>query len=154
MIAHHPPTESQIAARLLRAVLAKSFLEMIFICVVATLAAFSNFNPLLRGAIDVAEERRVAGWAYDPRAAGERLEVQLFIDDQFAASQRAGELRPDLVQAGAAASSAHGFTFALEPLGLAPGRHTAQVYVVHQAAGKHKVLVPLAREPRLFHVSR
>ena len=57
---------SSVPARLLRAVLIKAGLEMALLCVIATVAAFSNFSPLLRGAVDIAEPAKVAGWAYDP----------------------------------------------------------------------------------------
>ena len=148
------PTDSRTATRLLRAVIAKFFLDLMFICVVASVAAFSNFGPLVRGAIDVADPARVAGWAYDPQAPGERLEVQLFIDGRFAASRRADERRDDLVEAEAAEDAGHGYSFAVAPLGLAPGPHTAQVYAVRRTAGPHQVLLPLAKQPRPFQVDR
>jgi len=147
-----PRVESRVATRLLRSVIIKSFLDVFFICLVVSLAAFSNFGPLLRGAIDVADQTRVAGWTYDPQAAGAELEVQLFIDGRFAAAQRAGEPRADLVRAGATINADHGFSFAVEPLHLAPGRHLAQVYVVRQPAGRHKMLLPLSEEPLSFQV--
>lgn len=151
---HSPRAESRLAARLLRWLIAKSFLDVIFICIVASWAAFSNFSPWLRGAIDAADQTRVAGWAYDPRAPDEALEVQLFIDGRFTAARRADELRDDLVSAGATAGPHHGFTFAIEPLGLAPGRHAAQVYAVRRSAGRSKVLLPLAKYPIIFRVNR
>ena len=39
-----------LATRLLRAVLVKAGLEISFVCVIATLAAFHHASPLLRGA--------------------------------------------------------------------------------------------------------
>src|SRR5262245_24028915 len=92
-------SDSTVATRLLKAVLAKSFVEMLFVCLIATLAAFSNFSPMLRGAIDVADQNRVAGWVYDPQSRGETVEVQLFVDGNFVASQLAGLKREDLVRA-------------------------------------------------------
>ncbi|MGH9768867.1 MAG: hypothetical protein ACREAB_15655, partial [Blastocatellia bacterium] len=121
---------------------------------VATLAAFSTFSPQLRGAIDVADQTRVAGWAYDPRAPEEALEVQLFIDDKLAASKLAGETRIDLVESGAASKPDHGFNFDLTPINLAPGRHTAQIYALRRAAGENKILLPIAEQPSVFEVSR
>jgi len=147
-----PRVESRMATRLLRSVLTKSVLEIIFVCVVASFAGFSNFNPLLRGAIDTADQTRVTGWAYDPHAADDALEVQLFIDGRFAASQRAGQPRPDVVQAKVAASPNHGFTFAFEPH-LVPGKHTAQVYVLRRTAGMHKMLLSLSKRPVTFYVN-
>lgn len=146
--------EPTVATKLLRAVILKTFLEILFICIIATLAAFKNYSPLLRGAIDIADQTRVSGWAHDPQTPAEALEVQLFIDDQFIATQRAEQRRDDLVRAGAAKLPNHGFRFDLTALKLVGGRHTAQVYAVRTAAGANKMLVPLAKQPVVFEVKR
>jgi hypothetical protein len=143
-----------VATKLLRAILAKSFLELLFICVVATCAAFVNYSPLLRGAIDVADQTRVAGWAHDPLAPAESLDVQLFIDGQFIASQRADDPRADLVTAGATEHANHGFRFALQQVPLANGQHTVQVYALRTAGGTNKMLLPLSKKPLVFQVSQ
>lgn len=146
--------EPTVATKLLRAVIAKTFLEILFICVIATLAAFKNYSPLLRGAIDVADQTRVSGWAHDPQLPDQPLEVQLFIDDQFIATQTASQRRDDLVRAGAAKLPNHGFRFDMTAVGLAGGRHAAQVYAVRPAAGTNKILLPLAKQPVIFEVHR
>jgi hypothetical protein len=148
------PGEPAVATKLLRAVIAKSLLEILFVCGVATFAAFSHFSPWLRGAIDVADQTRVAGWVHDPLAPHEAIEVQLFIDDHFVAAQYADEPRHDLVVSGAASKPQHGFSFALAGLALAAGQHTAQVYAVRKAAGANKALLPLARTAVTFEVRR
>jgi hypothetical protein len=148
-----PDADPNLATKLLRAVIAKSFLELLFICFLATWAAFTNYSPLLRGAIDQADQTRVAGWAHDPQAPAEALEVQLFIDDRFVATRRADERRNDLVQAGATTLPEHGFSFDLSALQLVPGEHRAQVYALRTAAGINKMLVPLSREPVVFRVN-
>jgi hypothetical protein len=148
-----PGADPSLAAKLLRAIFVKTFLELLFICFLATYAAFVNYSPLLRGAIDLASQTRVAGWAHDPQAPAEALEVQLFIDDQFIATGRAGARRDDLVQAGATTLPNHGFSFDLSNLQLAPGEHRAQVYALRTAAGINKMLVPLSREPVIFQVN-
>ncbi|MGH9935158.1 MAG: hypothetical protein ACREAM_02875 [Blastocatellia bacterium] len=150
--------DSSIPSRLLKAVVAKSFIEIILVCIVATLAAVSTFSPQMRGAIDVANQTRVAGWVYDPRAPEEPLEVQLFIDGKLAATKLADETRVDLIRSGAASEPNHGFNFDLTSInfapGLAPGRHTAQVYALRLAAGENKILLPIAEQPSVFEVSR
>lgn len=146
-------TQNFIASKLLRAVIAKSFVEVILVCVVATLAGFTTFSPQLRGAIDVADQTRVAGWVHDPQSPAAALEVQLFIDGKFAASKLADEKREDLVQAGVTAQSNHGFNFALESLNLPGGQHSVQVYAV-RAAGANKTLLPITTVPPTFRVSR
>ena len=142
------------ATKLLRAILAKAFLELLFICGIATYAAFVNYSPLLRGAIDVADQNRVAGWAHDPLVPAESLDVQLFIDGQFIAAQRADDLREDLVKAGATKHPRHGFHFDLQPVSLANGVHAAQVYALRTAVGTNQMLLPLSKQPVIFQVRR
>jgi hypothetical protein len=140
------------ATRLLKAVLAKSFLEILIVCVVIALAAYSNFNPILRGAIDAADASRVAGWVYDPLSREEAVEVQLFIDGVFVATQTANQRREDLVRAEAAPDASHGFSFNLRNLKLAPGSHTTQVFAVRDANGPNKMLTSLSKAPRVIKV--
>lgn len=147
-----PQKQSSMASKLLRAVIAKSFVEVILVCVVATLAAFTTFSPQLRGAIDVADSTRVAGWVHDPQTPAEVLEVQLFIDGKFAAAELADDARNDLVEAGVTSQANHGFNFALNLLNLPAGKHSAQVYAV-RAAGANKTLLPITTNPPSFHIS-
>ena len=107
----------------------------------------ANFHPFLRGAIDIADEKRIAGWARDPVSPDEAVQVQLFIDGDFVASMRANEQRPDLVTAGAARRPDHGFTFTIDSLKLSPGRHIVQVYAIRAALGRNMVMVPIEKQP-------
>lgn len=143
--------EAETSARILRAVAAKSLLDLLIVCALVAAAALANLHPFVRGAIDVADATRVAGWAYDPLSSNEALEVQLFIDGRFVASEMADERRNDLVERGATVQPGHGFTFRLAP--LAPGRYEAQVYVVRSSFGRSKMLLPLSRTPIAFEVS-
>jgi hypothetical protein len=147
-------TDPSVPRRLLKAVLAKSFIEILLVCVVATLAAFSVFSPRLRGAIDVADRTRVAGWASDPESSGGPVEVQLFLDEKLVASKLADERRTDLIESGVTSTPYHGFSFDLTAVPLAPGRHTAQVYALRPAAGASKILLPIANQPSVFEVRR
>lgn len=146
--------DNSIATKLLRAIIGKAFVEIALVCVVATLAAFTTFSPQLRGAIDVADQSRVAGWAHDPQTPDMPLEVQLFIDGKFLASKLADELRDDLVKAGATSRPNHGYSFSIEGMNLSTGDHSAQVYAVRNAAGSSKILLPITSSPRKFQVSR
>jgi hypothetical protein len=141
-----------IASKLLRAVIAKSFIEIIFVCAVATLAAFSNFSPLLRGVIDVADQTRVAGWVHDPFSPQEAIEVQLFIDGKFVAARRADEKRDDLVEARATTNPHHGFTFTLDPANLTNGTHTVQVYALRESSVGNKALILISKTSRTIQV--
>lgn len=146
--------DNSIATKLLRAIIGKAFVEIALVCVVATLAAFTTFSPQLRGAIDVADQSRIAGWVHDPQTPDTPLEVQLFIDGKFLASKLADELREDLVKAGATIRPNHGYSFSLVEMSLSPGEHSAQVYAVCNAAGSSKILLPIITLPRKFQVSR
>jgi len=146
--------DSSVPSRLLKAVVAKSFIEIILVCVVATLASFSTFSPRLRGAIDVANQTRLAGWVMDPAAPESAIEVQLFIDEKLVASKLADEKRTDLVRSGVTSNPNHGFNFDLTQTDLAPGRHTALVYALRQAAGANKILLPIVKQPSVFEVRR
>jgi hypothetical protein len=146
--------DSSVPSRLLKAVVAKSLIEIILVCVVATFWAFSTFNPRLRGAIEVADQTRVAGWVFAPEAPEVVVEVQLFVDEKLIASKFADERRNNLVRSGASPNPNHGFTFDLTRAKLAPGRHTAQVYALRHAPGANKILSPIAKEPWVFEVKR
>ncbi len=137
---------ANIATKLLKAILAKAGIEFLIILVAVSLAAYSHLNPPIRGAIDVADATRIAGWAYDPREPRAHVEVQLFIDGQWAAAQRADEQRNDLVTAGAALDASHGFTFAVPELRLATGNHNVTIYALRASAGKNKALLTLTKK--------
>jgi hypothetical protein len=151
-IPHSPLPEISLATRLLRAVLAKTFLEILLICALVSLAAYWYFNPQLRGAIDLADAQRVSGWVADPNFPDQPVEAQLFIDDQFAIAGRANERRDDLVKAGATSSPFHGFSFQLESLRLPPGEHSVQVYALRQSAEGSRILIPLAEKPLTIQI--
>jgi hypothetical protein len=146
--------DSSVPSRLLKAIVAKSLIEIILVCVVATFGAFSTFNPRLRGMIEVADQTRVAGWVVAPEAPEVVIEVQLFIDEKLLASKLADERRNGLVRFGVSPNPNHGFTFDLTRVKLAPGRHMAQVYALRHASGANKILSPIAKEPWVFEVRR
>ncbi|MBO0727527.1 MAG: hypothetical protein J2P52_18150, partial [Blastocatellia bacterium] len=143
---------SPVPSRLLKAILAKSLIEIILVCVVATLGAFSTFNPPLIGAVERADQTRVAGWIVAPESPEMVIEVQLFIDEKLVASKPADEKLMDLVHYGVTSNPNHGFNFDLTRTKLAPGRHTAQVYALRHVSGANKTLTPIAKQPRVFEV--
>lgn len=149
-----PLRDSSVPSRLLKAILAKSIIEIILICAVATFAAFSTSSPRLRGDVDIANQRRVYGWVLAPEAPDVAIEVQLFIGEKWVASQLADEQRNDLLRRGMASNPYHGFYFDLNRLNLAPGRHTLQVYAVRQAPGSNKILSPIARRRIVIGIRR
>ncbi len=143
---------SQVGTRLLKAVLAKSLIEILLACAVATTAAFAYFNPGLRGDIEVVNTTHIRGWTYDPGAANKQLDVQLFVDHRFVAATRAKIAREDLVTAGKTPDPFHGFEFILSDNQFDRGRHRAQVYVVHKTPGDVRTLLSIGKGRRFIEV--
>ncbi|MEP7270095.1 MAG: hypothetical protein ABI882_01255 [Acidobacteriota bacterium] len=149
---HESQLKSQLTKRLMAAVSIKTLLEIIFVCIIVSIAAVRTFHPSLRGTIDIAEPARINGWAYDPAVGETPVEVQLFVDGKFVAAAKADALRADLVDAGAAPRPYHGFSFPLDAVKLQPGQHTAQVYAVRTGIGGTLTLIPIAKHPLVFEV--
>lgn len=130
--------------KLLHAIAVKAILEILLIALAATLATRANFHPGIRGAIDIADPTRVAGWASDPADPAEPLEVHLYVDGRFHAATLASRIRPDLVRAGATTNPARGFEFSLSPTSFPPGRHLIEVFARRPALDRHQTLIPLS----------
>lgn len=146
-------TSPQIAAtKMLKALIAKAGIEIFVVMIAISLAAYSHLNPPIRGAIDVADSTRIAGWAYDPRAPEDHLPVQLFVDGNFIAMKSADELREDLISAGAASNSPHGFTFLVPELKLTNGVHSVNVYALRSGGGGNKSLLSITKKTQQIEI--
>lgn len=146
-------TSPQIAAtKMLKALIAKAGIEIFVVMVAISFAAYSHLNPPIRGAIDIADAERIAGWAYDPRPPEESLPVQLFIDGNFVAVKSANELRDDLVTAGAATNPPHGFTFLVPELKLPKGVHSVNVYALRAGGGGNKSLLSITKKTQQIEI--
>jgi hypothetical protein len=119
--------------RLLRALLVKGVLDVLFVAAVAVAAHYVAFRPSYRGGFDHADARYVAGWVVDRRDAGRPVEVQLYVDGEFVAGIRAVEPRPDVAAAGRAPHERVGFAFRFDSPLQAGGE--ARVYAVTTSAG-------------------
>ncbi len=131
---------------MLKALLAKAGIEIFVVMAAISFAAYSHLNPPIRGAIDIADPTRIAGWAYDPRAPEDRLPVQLFVDGKFVAEKLADERRDDLISAGAAANALHGFSFLVSELKLTKGVHSVNVYALRAGGGRNKSLLSITKK--------
>ena len=65
----------------------------------------------------------------------QRVEVQLFVDGNFAGTQVAQLSRPDVSAAGWAKDEWHGYEFVLD--GLSVGTHEARVYALHRSGERN-----------------
>jgi hypothetical protein len=137
------------AARLSRALVAKSIAEALFVAALFAAFSYTHFHPKFRGAVDVADARTVEGWVVDEAGPGRQVEVQLFIDGRFVAQASADRPRPDVLAAGRAARAEHGFRFDTPPLAAREAEYEARVYALHAAGdGERRTLNQIGKALR------
>jgi hypothetical protein len=129
-----PHLNAHGSARLSQILIGKSLVETLFVAALLVSFSYTHFNPRLRGTLDAADARAVAGWVVDEAAPQRQVEVELYIDDHFVARRRAGESRPDVLAAGRAASAEHGYVFETPPLPAREGEYEARVFAVETGA--------------------
>ena len=137
-------------AGLANLLIGKSIVEALLVTTVAAGFYLSTTNPSLRGWLDHADAQTISGWAVDDDNLGRRVEVQLFIDDQFIEQRTANELRPDVRQSGRAADDFHGFVFRTPA--LSTGEHQATVYLLHRSASPARRTLQIIGKPLRFKV--
>jgi len=120
-------------ARLTRLLLAKLTLDLLFVAALAVYTQAVAFRPFYSGSLDYADSKSVRGWVVDRSEPGAAVEVQLYLDGNFAASALADEPRPDVSAKGYAEDERHGFVFNLT--NVREGEHEARVYAVHASRG-------------------
>ena len=136
-------------ARRVRALLLKSLLEILIVCVVLGVAGFKYFNPTIRGGITQAGAMSVRGWVASPLAPQDPIQLELVIDGRVTAimtTQKAehavnAELR----------HGAHPFEFSFPR--LPAGTHSVQVYAIQTTPGRTLSLVPITRRSETFTLS-
>lgn len=116
-------------ARLTRLLLAKLTLDLLFVAALAVYTQAVAFRPFFSGSLDYADSKSVRGWVVDRSEPASAVEVQLYVDGNFAASAFANEPRPDVSAKGYAEDERHGFVFNLA--NMKAGEHEARVYAVH-----------------------
>lgn len=145
----HPPTPRARRA-LVHLLLGKAVFEALLVAALAVAFYASAFNPAFRGSLDLANPRSVEGWVVDTAAPAARVEVQLYLDGRFAASNLADQPRPDVRDAGWATDELHGFRFRVNV--TEPGEHEARVYAVHASGGDTRRTLQLIGRPLRFRV--
>ena len=93
----------------------------------------SDALPPLRGSLDQVTRTQISGWAADPAAPGQPVELELLIDDVVVGRLQAGLFRPDLKRAGVG-EGRHAFQVTI-PRGLSPGRDHS-VHLRHAGDGR------------------
>lgn len=138
-------------AGLLNVIIGKSVIEALLVTFVAAGFYLSTTSASLRGWLDQADAQTISGWAVDEDNPGRRVEVQLFIDDQFIEQRAAADFRPDVRQAGRANDEWHGFVFRTPP--LTTGEHEARVYLLHHGASPVRKTLQIIGKPLRFTVT-
>ena len=136
--------------RLTHLLIAKSIFETLFVAGLAVFFYYQTFNVYIRGSLDLADARNVAGWAVDEREPQRRVVVQLYINDHFVASREADAFRPDVLAAGRAADERHGFIFNTPP--LPPGVYEARVYALHESGGEKRRALQMVGRVQKFQI--
>jgi len=137
-------------ARLVHLLISKSIVEALLIAAVAVAFFFATTNPYLRGVLDAADKGAVTGWVVDESRPHTRVEVQLFVDDHFAAAAIADQFRPDVHEAKRADDDWHGFVFNTPR--LSAGNHEARVYAVHSSGSGTRRTLQLIGKPYRFRI--
>ena len=138
-------------ARLTNLLIGKSIIEALLVGALAIGFYLTAFTPFFRGALDHADARHVAGWAFNQAEPETHVEVQLYIDGRFVGNRLADVPRPDVLAAGRARDERHGFVFDTPP--LSAGQHEARVYAVHQSGSEERRTLQLIGKPLVFTVS-
>lgn len=142
--------DNKSRARLIHLLILKSTAEALLITAVAVGFYFATTNLNLRGVLDKADRDSVTGWVVDEAHPSTRVEVQLFIDDEFAADVVASQFRPDVREAKRADDAWHGFVFTTPR--LPAGEHEARVYAVHSNGGGARRTLQLIGKPYRFRI--
>lgn len=138
--------KGQPLTRLAHFLLAKAVIEALFVAALAVGFYLTAFNPYFRGALDVADAERVAGWAVI-EGGTERVEAQLYIDGRFVAHTIADKPRPDVKETGRAVDEFCGFEFRGP---FAAGVGEARVYAVHASGAGARRTLQLIGKPLIF----
>jgi hypothetical protein len=135
---------------LVHILIGKSILETLLVvslAVVFFLDAFPRFHGW-----GEATPNAIAGWVVNNRSPWHRVEVQLFVDDQFVGRAVANQSRTDVVAAGWSEDEWHGYTI---PIGsLQAGSHEARVYALHDSGHGARKTMQLVGNPIRFVVSQ
>jgi hypothetical protein len=145
------PSVEPARARLTQLLIAKSVVEALFVGVVAVGFYYTAFSPHFRGWNDVADARRLAGWAVNEAAPEKPVEVQVYIDGRFAGDTVANLSRPDVMRAGRSKTELCGFQLETPP--LPAGEHEARAFVVHESNGGARRTLQQIGFPLRFRVA-
>ena len=141
--------DARAKSLLVQLLIAKSIVEGLLVVGLTVGFVFDVLPPSFEGWGEAASHA-IEGWAINKHHQSQRVEVQLFIDDQFFATMIADRSRPDVAAAGYAVDDRHGYSFQISS--LSQGSHTARVYAVHSSGGGARKTLQLVGDPIPFAV--
>jgi len=141
----------ETVAHLVRALLLKSLLEILIVCLVLGIAGFKYLNPTIRGEITRADAVSVRGWVANPLAPHDPVQLELAIDGRPTAIMTALEVRPEHAVSALLRRGERPFEFSFQR--LPAGTHSVQVYAVQTTPGRTLSLVPITRRAQTFTLS-
>jgi hypothetical protein len=124
--------------------------EALLVTAIAVGFYVATTNRHLRGVLDRADSQTVTGWVVDEAQRATRVEVQLFIDNNFIADTAADQYRPDVHEAKRAEDDWHGFVFQTPP--LRAGEHEARVYALYASGSGTRQTLQLIGKPFRFRI--
>ncbi len=127
----------------------KSILETLLVGSLAVIAFLTVLPPSFHGWGEITDHG-VAGWAVNSGSPWERVEVQLFVDGKFFATEVANRSRPDVPSARWALDEWHGYAFEIKS--LTPGPHEARAYALRTSRQATKKSLQLVGTPIPFIV--
>ncbi len=139
----------ETVARLVRALLLKSLLEILILCLVLGIAGFKYFNPTIRGEITQADAVSVRGWVANPLAPYDPIQLELVIDGRLTAFMTAQNAEHAISAPRRPGEYPFEFSFQRLPAGT----HSVQVYAVQTTPGRTLSLVPITRRSQTFTLS-
>jgi len=135
---------------LVHILIGKSIFETLLIVSLAVfffLDAFPRFHGW-----GEATPHAISGWVVNNRAPWHRVEVQLFVDDEFVGRAVANQSRPDVLAAGWSEDEWHGYTLPIRS--VQAGVHEARVYALHDSGQGARKTLQLVGDPIRFVVSQ
>jgi len=141
----------ETVARLGRALLLKSLLEVLILCLVLGTSGFKYFSPTRRGKCTQADAVSVRGWVANPLAPHDPIQLELVIDGRLTAIMTAQKVQPEHAVSALLRRGEHPFKFSFQT--LAAGTHSVQVYAVQTTPGRTLSLVPITRRSETFTLS-
>jgi hypothetical protein len=140
------------SSKLVHILIGKAIVETALVGAFAVWFNFTAFPPTFRGWGEaVGASRSIAGWVVNSASPWERVEVQLFIDEKFVATQLADHSRTDVRDAGWTRDEWHGYNF--QVISTVPGEHVARVYAIHKSGAGARYTLQLVGDPISFSIT-